>query len=89
MLTAKDIDLMKSIFLTKEDKKDFLTKKEFMIEMADHPTNQDFADYRQELNNNILNFKELRQETDINSSFRGKIEKQDKRLDRLESAVFS
>lgn len=119
MLTAKDIELMKRIFLTKDDKKDLftkkdfaeakkdlltkndkkdlLTKKEFMLEMADHPTNQDFADYKQEVNNNILTFKDeiiteikdLRLETMVNSSFRGRIEKQDKRIERLENAVFN
>ena len=60
-------------------------------------TKEEFEDAMRIQNNNILNFKdeilteivELRQETDINSSFRGKIERQDKRLDRLESAVFS
>lgn len=75
MLTLKDIDLLKKFFMTKEE----------------------FEDAMRIQNNNILNFKdeilteivELRQETDINSSFRSKIEKQDKRLDRLESAVFS
>ena len=75
MLTAKDIDLMKQFFMTKDE----------------------FTDAHQEIRNDILNFKdeilteivELRQKTDINSSFRSKIEKQDKRLDRLETAVFS
>ncbi len=75
MLTAKDIDLMKQFFMTKED----------------------FEDERRELRNEIQNFedhviteiRELRQETDVNSSFRSKIDKQDKRLDRLETAVFN
>jgi len=88
MLTAKDIELLKQ---------NFLTKKEFMLEMADHPKNQDFTDFKQDLKNDILTFKDeiiteikdLRLETDVNSSFRSKIDKQDKRIDRLESAVFS
>ena len=75
MLTAKDIDLMKQFFITKDE----------------------FTNAHQELRNDILNFKDeiltevvsLRQETDINSSFRNRIEKQDKRIDRLESAVFN
>ena len=136
MLTAKDIGLMKHIFLTKDDKKDLftkkdfveakkdlftkkdfveakkdlftkkdfveakkdlLTKKEFMLEMADHPRNQDFTDFKREVRNDILTFKdeilteivELRLETTVNSSFRGRIEKQDKRIERLETAVFN
>ena len=60
------------------------------------PSKEDFDDYKQEVNNNILNFKdeilteikELRIETEVNSSFRNKIDKQDKRIDRLEVAVF-
>jgi len=75
MLTLKDIDLMKKFFMTKDE----------------------FSDAHREIRNDILNFKDeilteivaLRQETDVNSSFRSKIEKQDKRIDRLESAVFS
>jgi len=75
MLTIKDIDLLKKFFMTKEE----------------------FEDAMQIQNNNILNFKveilteivELRQETNVNSSFRSRIEKQDKRIDRLESAVFN
>jgi len=110
MLTAKDIELMKHIFLTKDDKndlftkkdfaeakKDFLTKKEFMLVMADYSTKQEDADFRQEVRNDILTFKDeilteikdLRLETMVNSSFRSRIEKQDKRIDRLESAVFN
>lgn len=75
MLTLKDIDLLKKFFMTRDELDDALRLQ----------------------NDNILNFKdeiiteivELRQETDINSSFRGRIEKQDKRIDRLETAVFS
>jgi len=75
MLTLKDINLMKKFFMTKDE----------------------FSDAHREIRNDILNFKDeilteivaLRQETDVNSSFRSKIEKQDKRIDRLESAVFS
>ena len=75
MLTLKDIELMEKYFATK----------------------QEISDFRQEMNNNLLKFKDdiiteivaLRQETDINSSFRSKIDKQDKRIDRLETAVFS
>ncbi len=60
------------------------------------PSKEDFDDYKQEVNNNILNFKdeilteikELRIETEVNSSFRSKIDKQDKRIGRLEVAVF-
>jgi len=60
-------------------------------------TKDEFSDAHREIRNDILNFKDeilteivaLRQETDVNSSFRSKIEKQDKRIDRLESAVFS
>ena len=75
MLTLKDIELMRKFFMTKEE----------------------FDEAMRLQNNNILNFKdeilteivELRQETTINSSFRQRIEKQDKRIDRLESAVFN
>ncbi len=74
MLTLKDIELMRKFF----------------------PSKEDFDDYKQEVNNNILNFKdeilteikELRIETEVNSSFRNKIDKQDKRIGRLEVAVF-
>ncbi len=74
MLTLKDIELMRKFF----------------------PSKEDFDDYKQEVNNNILNFKdeilteikELRIETEVNSSFRSKIDKQDKRIGRLEVAVF-
>ena len=88
MLTPKDIELME---------KHFLTKKEFLVEKSDLFTKQDGEDLRHELRNDLLDFKdaiiteikELRQETEINSSFRQRIEKQDKRIDRLESAVFN
>jgi len=101
MLTPKDIELMEKHFLTKKEfldaKKDLLTKKEFLVEKSDLFTKQDGEDLRHELRNDLLDFKdaiiteikELRQETEINSSFRQRIEKQDKRIDRLESAVFN
>lgn len=75
MLTLKDIELMRKFF----------------------PTKEDFDDYKHEVNNNILSFKDeilteikdLRLEIDVNSLFRSRIDKQDKRIDRLESAVFN
>jgi len=88
MLTEKDINLMK---------KHFLTKKEFLIEKSDLFTKQDGEDLRHELRNDLLDFKDaiiteikdLRLETEVNSSFRNRIEKQDKKIERLESAVFN
>ena len=61
------------------------------------PTKEDFDDYKQEVNNNILTFKDeiiteikdLRLETEVNSSFRSKIDKQDKRIEHLENSVFN
>jgi len=101
LLTKKEFLDAKKDLLTKKEfldaKKDLLTKKEFLVEKSDLFTKQDGEDLRHELRNDLLDFKdaiiteikELRQETEINSSFRQRIEKQDKRIDRLESAVFN
>jgi hypothetical protein len=88
MLTTKDINLLKEVFLT---------KNEFMVEKSNLFTKQDGEDLRHELRNDLLNFKDailteikdLRLETDVNSSFRSRIDKQDKRIDRLESAMLN
>ena len=101
LLTKKEFMEAKKDLLTKKEfmeaKKDLLTKKEFMVEKSDLFTKQDGEDFKHELRNDLLDFKDaiiteikaLRLETEINSSFRQKIEKQDKRIDRLESAVFN
>ena len=73
MLTLKDIDLLKKFFMTKEE----------------------FEDAMRIQNNNILNFKdeilteivELRQETDVNSSFRQKFDNHETRIQHLEKAL--
>lgn len=88
MLTLKDIELME---------KHFATKKELIAGLTNYPKNDQLdccvsefkiflSDIKREITTEI---RKLRQETDVNSSFRSKIEKQDQRIDRLEVAVFS
>jgi hypothetical protein len=75
MLTLKDIDLLKTYFMTKDEFNDAMSLQ-----------NNNILTFKDEI---ITEIKDLRLETDVNSSFRSRIDKQDERIAKLESVVYS